>query len=81
MIGPTLLLPAFASAFLGMTVITPGRFNPWGAFIAVYFLLTGITGLELLGLTGWVEQVFYGASLVIAVLFSRVVGARIGVTN
>lgn len=68
------LLPAFAGAFLGATAITPGRFNAWGSFIAVYFLLTGITGLELVGLSGWIEQVFYGGSLVVAVALSRLAG-------
>lgn len=75
-VGPTLLLPAFASAFLGATAITPGRFNPWGTFVAVYFLAAGITGLQLLGYSGWVEQVFYGASLVLAVALSRLAGMR-----
>src|SRR5215831_15920628 len=70
-VGPTYLLPAFAAAFLGSSVLEPGRFNPWGTFIAVYFLVTGVVGLELLGLAGWIEQVFYGASLVLAVAISR----------
>jgi len=64
------LLPAFAAAFLGSTAISPGRFNAWGGFVAVYFLATGITGLQFLGLSGWIESVFYGASLVLAVLLS-----------
>jgi ribose transport system permease protein len=42
----------------------------------VYFLVTGITGLELLGLSGWISQVFYGGSLLIAVVVSRIAGAR-----
>jgi ribose transport system permease protein len=70
-ISTQLLLPAFAAAFLGSTAVTPGRFNPWGAFISVYFLVTGITGLELVGLAGWIENVFYGGSLVAAVVLSR----------
>lgn len=70
-IAPSLLLPAFAGAFLGSTAINPGRFNPWGTFVAVYFLATGINGLQLLRITGWVEQVFFGAALVIGVIFSR----------
>lgn len=77
-IGSTFLLPAFAGAFLGSTSITPGRFNPWGSFIAVYFLVTGITGLQLLGFSGWIEQVFYGGSLIVAVILSRFAGERIG---
>ena len=47
--GAGFLLPAFAAAFLGSTTIRIGRFNPWGTFIAVYFLVTGITGLQLMG--------------------------------
>jgi ribose transport system permease protein len=70
-VSSTYLLPAFAAAFLGSTAIVPGRFNAWGTFVAVYFLVTGITGLELLGLAGWIEQVFYGASLVLAVAIAR----------
>ena len=75
-VGDSYLLPAFAGAFLGSTAIQPDRFNPWGAFIAVYFLVTGITGLELLGYSGWVEQVFYGSSLVLAVTLSRLIARK-----
>lgn len=74
--GSAYLLPAFAAAFLGSTAITPGRFNPGGAFIAVYFLVTGITGLQLMGLSGWIEDVFYGGSLVLAVSLSQLVATR-----
>jgi ribose transport system permease protein len=76
-IGPTFLLPALAAVFLGATAITPGRFNVWGTFIAVYFLVCGITGLELVGLSGWIVQVFYGGSLVVAVVMSRLLGMRL----
>jgi ribose transport system permease protein len=75
-ISDAYLLPAFAAVFLGTTTITPGRFNPLGTFVAVYFLTTGITGLELKGLTGWIEDVFYGASLVLAVALTRVAASR-----
>jgi ribose transport system permease protein len=74
--GPTYLLPAFAAAFLGATTITPGRFNPWGCFVAIYFLGTGIGGLQLLGLDSWIQPIFYGGALVIAVAFSQVVRGR-----
>jgi len=71
------LLPPFAAAFLGATAISPGRFNPWGAFIAVYFLVTGIVGLQILGFSGWIEQVFYGGALVLAVTLSRIAADRL----
>jgi ribose transport system permease protein len=64
--GATFLLPAYAAAFVGATSIVPGRFNPWGSIIAVYFLATGITGLELHGAESFVQQLFYGGALVIA---------------
>jgi len=61
------LLPAFSAVFLGTAAIEPGRFNSIGTFVGIYFLETGVLGLQLLGLTGWVEDVFYGAVLVVAV--------------
>lgn len=74
--APSYLLPAFAAIFLGATAIRPGRFNAWGTFVAVYFLITGITGLQLLGLVGWIGDVFYGTSLIVAVSFSHLAGNR-----
>jgi ribose transport system permease protein len=74
----TYLLPAFAAVFLGTAVIQPGRFNPLGGFIAVYFLQTGIVGLQLAGLTGWVENVFYGGVLVLAVSATTLIRKRTG---
>ncbi len=64
------LLPVFAAVFLGTAMIDPGRFNPIGTFIGIYFLETGILGLQLLGLDVWVSPVFYGGVLVIAVTIS-----------
>lgn len=72
------LLPAFAAVFLGTAVIQPGRFNPLGSFVAVYFLQTGIVGLQLAGLTGWVENVFYGGALVLAVSATTLIRRKTG---
>jgi ribose transport system permease protein len=74
--GASFLLPAFAAAYLGATAVSPGRFNAWGAFIAVYFLVTGITGLQLLGVDSFVQQLFYGGALVLAVALSQIVRRR-----
>lgn len=74
--GAGFLLPAFAAAFLGSTTIRVGRFNAWGTLIAVYFLVTGITGLQLMGAQQYVQQLFYGGGLVIAVVLSKVVRNR-----
>ena len=74
--GATNLLPAYAAAFLGATSILPGRFNPWGTIIAVYFLVSGITGLQLLGLQDYVQQIFYGGALVLGVVLSQLTRRR-----
>jgi ribose transport system permease protein len=74
--GSNYLLPAFAAAFLGTTTIMPGRFNAWGSFIAVYFLVTGVSGLALFGLQSWVQNVFYGGALVLAVTLSQLARRR-----
>ena len=75
------LLPAFAAAFLGATSIMPGRFNPWGTLLAVYFLVTGITGLQILGAQSYVQQLFYGGALLCAVALSQLTRGRIPLEN
>lgn len=74
--GAPFLLPAYAAAFLGSTTIRPGFFNPVGTILAAYFLTTGVTGLQLLGLEDWVQQFFYGIALIFAVVLSKLAGRR-----
>lgn len=74
--GLNYLLPAFAAVFLGATSVVPGRFNPWGSFIAVYLLVSGITGLTMLGIDTFVQNLFYGGALVLAVAASQLVRKR-----
>lgn len=75
-VSQSYLLPMFAATFLGTAVLEPGRFNPLGTLIAVYFLATGVLGLQLLGATSWVSSVFYGGVLVIAVTLTTVLHRR-----
>ena len=70
------LLPVFAAVFLSTAIFEPGRFNPLGTLVGIYFLETGIIGLQLLGLQSWVPQVFYGGILVIAVTISTILRRR-----
>jgi ribose transport system permease protein len=74
--GLQLLLPAFAAAFLGATSIIPGRFNPFGSMIGVYALTTGILGLTILGIPSFVQSLFYGGGLVLAVVLSQLARGR-----
>jgi ribose transport system permease protein len=70
------LLPALAAVFLGTAVVHPGAFNPIGTMVAIYFLATGIFGLQVLGYAGWIQNVFYGAGLVVAVALAKIVRTR-----
>jgi ribose transport system permease protein len=70
------LLPALAAAFLGAAVVKPGQFNPFGTFVGIYFLETGVIGLQILGASAWVTDAFYGAGLVTAVTLASIVGRR-----
>jgi ribose transport system permease protein len=42
----------------------------------LYLLVVGVTGLELLGVESWVEQVFNGVALALAVAFARLVSTE-----
>jgi ribose transport system permease protein len=69
--GPDLLLPAYAAAFLGVTSYRPGYYNIPGAIIAILLLAVGFNGLNLLGAPFWVQPIFNGAVLIVAVVTAR----------
>ena len=71
--GLTYLLPGMAAAFFGSTSIVPGRFNPWGSLVAVYFLAFGIRQITMQTICTYVQNLFYGGALVIAVTLSQLV--------
>jgi ribose transport system permease protein len=80
--GISYILPALAAVFLGATVIRPGKYNVPGTLVAVYFVGVMVSGLALLGATSWVEPVFDGAAVVIAVgLATRLRRRRTGVVE
>jgi ribose transport system permease protein len=66
-IGPEYLLPAFVGALLGSTSVKPGRVNVWGTIIAVLILAVGISGIQQMGASFFIEPLFNGATLIIAV--------------
>ena len=70
-VGPGYLLPAYAAAFLGSTQFHGGRYNVWGAVIAVFVLAVGVKGLQLAGAPVWIPDLFNGAALLIAVGMSK----------
>ena len=66
-VGLEFLLPALVGAFLGSTTIKPGRVNVWGTIIGVTILAVGISGIQQFGGSFWVEPLFNGATLLIAI--------------
>lgn len=78
--GQSFLMPALAACFLGTTAFTPGRFNAWGTAVAVYFLYTGVVGLQMLGARNYIQDIFYGGALVAAVAISQAI-RRQGATS
>jgi len=66
-IGPEFLLPSFVGALLGATTVKPGRVNIWGTVIAVMLLAIGISGIQQMGGQFYVEPLFNGLTLIIAV--------------
>jgi ribose transport system permease protein len=77
-VGPGFTLSALAAAFLGSTTIRPGRFNVPGTIVGVFFVAISVNGLTLAGAADWVEPVFNGAAVVIAVSVSTVLAHRRG---
>jgi ribose transport system permease protein len=66
-VGGPYLLPAFSAVFLGATQVFPGRVNVPGTLIAIFLLATGVKGLQLAGAPSYVNDLFNGAALIIAV--------------
>jgi ribose transport system permease protein len=65
--GPAYLLPAFSAVFLGATQIKAGRLNVPGTLVAIYLLATGVKGLQLAGAPVYLNDLFNGLALILAV--------------
>ena len=66
-VGLEYLLPALVGAFLGSTTIKPGRVNVWGTIVGVTILAIGISGIQQFGASFFVEPLFNGATLLVAI--------------
>jgi ribose transport system permease protein len=71
-IGPTFTLAALASAFLGAVSFKVGRLNVPGTLVAIFFLGVNITGLTYAGVANWINEVFTGLTLILAVALAAV---------
>lgn len=80
-VGLEFLLPALVGAFLGSTTIKPGRVNVWGTVIGIIILAVGISGIQQFGGSFWVEPMFNGATLLIAIGIAGYAQRRKGTTR
>jgi ribose transport system permease protein len=71
-----LLFPALTAVFLGATMIRPGVYNVFGTIIGVYFVGFSVSGFTLMGADVWVQSVFNGVALVLAVALSTFMSRR-----
>lgn len=69
--GVGLLLPAYAAAFLGSSMLRVGQFSAIGTALGALFLQIIGSGLTVLNLSGSLIQLIQGAILVLAVLLAR----------
>jgi ribose transport system permease protein len=76
--GAQYLIAPYAAAYLGIATIQLGRFNIVGTLFALYLVVVGETGLQLLGAAEWVSDVFNGLALLIAIGLSRFFAGRRG---
>lgn len=78
-VGLEYLLPALVGAFLGSTTIKPGRVNVWGTMIGVIILAVGIAGIQQFGGSFFVEPLFNGVTLLVAIGIAGYAQRRRGV--
>lgn len=75
-VGLEFLLPALVGAFLGSTTIRPGRVNIWGTIVGVAILAVGISGIQQFGAKFYVEPLFNGITLIVAIGIASYAGRR-----
>ncbi len=73
-------LPAFAAAFLSLAAFKLGQYNPLGVVVSVYLLAVGVAGLSQLGVPSWVEPIFNGVALIVAIVMSRLTASSRSIT-
>jgi ribose transport system permease protein len=66
-VGESFTLPALAAAFLSAAAIKPGRYNVGGTLVAIFFLATLNSGLNLAGAAPYVANYVNGTALIVGV--------------
>jgi ribose transport system permease protein len=75
-VGESFTLPALAAAFLSAAAIKPGRYNVGGVLVAIFFLATLNSGLNLAGAQPYLSNYVNGAALIFGVGLAAFFGRR-----
>jgi ribose transport system permease protein len=75
-VGDGFTLPALAAAFLSAAAIKPGRYNVGGTLVAIFFLATLNSGLDLAGAASYVSSYVNGAALIVGVGLAGYLGRK-----
>lgn len=76
--GMSMLFPALTAVLLSTIVVDLGRPSVPGVVVAIFFIAITVSGLTLVGTPAWVNQVFNGAALLLAVGVARLARSRGG---
>ncbi len=68
--GAEMLMPSYAMALLSMTTYRLGSFNIIGLIVSILVVGVGVNGMSLIGAPYWMEHIFNGVVLIVAVLIS-----------
>jgi ribose transport system permease protein len=75
-LGPEFTLTAVAAAFVGATAFRPGQVNVAGSLVAIYFIAVNVTGLQFASVGVYVQHLFTGAALVLAIAIAALLARR-----
>ena len=78
-VGPALVLPALAAAYLGATAFRRW-FNPLGTVVGVLLVAFTVSGFTLAGIDPWVKDVINGTLLLLAVALVALLRRRSSAT-
>jgi len=77
-VGPDFTVPAIAAAFLSVAAIRPGTFNVGGILVAILFLGALNSGLNLAGVSSYVNNIANGIALIAGVALAGLFGRQRG---
>lgn len=75
-VGPDYLMNSFAGALMGSVVFKQGKVNVWGTCTAVLVIAFTVAGLQQMGAPYFVEPLFNGIMLIVAVSLAVVTERR-----